>query len=52
MSIRETFSNSISLAVIDEYDKGPLMQILIVLGHAYHVACQSNVCNGTFDTFI
>ena len=27
MSIRETFSNSIDLAVINEYGKGALMQI-------------------------
>ena len=40
MSIGETFSSSISLAVIDEYDKGVVMQISTVLGHVYHVACR------------
>ena len=40
MSMRETFSNSITWEVIDEYDKGPVMQISTVFGHVYHVACQ------------
>ena len=48
MSIRETFSNSISLAVIDEYDKGAVMQISTVLGHVYHVACRRDLSNGSF----
>ena len=38
MSIRETFSNSIDLAVINEYDKGAVTKISIVLGCVYHVA--------------
>ena len=38
MSIRETFSDSINLEVIDEYDQGDMMQISTVLGHVYHVA--------------
>ena len=40
MSITETFSNSINLAVINESDKGAVMHISTVLGHVYHVACQ------------
>ena len=40
MSIRETFLDLISLAVIDEYDKGVVMQITTVLWHVYHVACR------------
>ena len=43
MSIRENFSNKISFAVANEYDKGATMQIATVLGHVYHLACQSNV---------
>ena len=40
MSTRQTNSNSILLAVIDEYDKGVVMQISKVRGYVYHVACQ------------
>ena len=40
MSIRDTFSNSISLAVTNESDKGAAMQISTVFGHVYHVSCQ------------
>ena len=32
MSMRETFSNWIDLAVIDDYEKGHVMQIETVLG--------------------
>ena len=39
MSIRESFLNSIDLAVINEYDKGAVMLIATVLGHVYLVAC-------------
>ena len=39
MSITETFSNSINLAMINESDKGAVMQISTVLGHTYHIAC-------------
>ena len=38
MSIRETFTNSIAFAVINEYDKGALMQISTMLGHVNHIA--------------
>ena len=48
MSIRETFSNLIELAVINEYDKGGVMQISTVFWHAYHFACQRILSNGTF----
>ena len=47
-SIRETFSNSINLAVINKYDKGAVLPISTVLGRVYHVACRRNVWNGTF----
>ena len=40
VSIRETFSNSISLTLINKYDKGAMMQISKVLGHVYHAACR------------
>ena len=48
MSINETFSNSIDLAVINEYDKGAMMQISTVLWHVYHVPCQRVLSNRTF----
>ena len=41
MPIRETFSNSISLPVIDELDKGAVMQISIVFEPVHHIACRS-----------
>ena len=40
MQIQETFSKSIDLRVIKEYDKSDGMQISTVLGHVYDVACQ------------
>ena len=43
----ETFTNSIDLAVINDFDKDLVMQIWTVLGHVYHVACQKVVWNGT-----
>ena len=48
MSIRETFSNSVDLAVMNEYDKGAVMWISTVLGHVYHVACRRVVWNRIF----
>ena len=48
MSIRETFSNSINLAVTNESDKGAVMQIWIMLGHVYHVDCRRIFWNETF----
>ena len=48
MSIRETFSNGISFAVINHYDKSAVMQISAVLGHVYHVACRRVVWNRIF----
>ena len=41
MSIIETFSNSVSLPVTNEYDKDAVMQISTVLGHVYHIALRS-----------
>ena len=48
VSIRETFSNSISFPVTNEYDKGAVIRISTVVGHVYHIACRSIVWNGTF----
>ena len=45
--IRETFFHSIDFAVINEYDKGTVMQISTVLWHGYYVACS----NRTFSKF-
>ena len=47
MPKKETLYDSIDLAVINEYDKGTLMQILTALLHVYHVACRKVLCNGT-----
>ena len=45
MPMRETFSNSIELAVImnmiNEYDQGTVMHISAVLWHVYHIACRT-----------
>ena len=38
MWIKETFSDSISLAVVNEYDKGAVIQISQVLGNFYQAA--------------
>ena len=38
MSIKETFSKSIALAVINEYDQDVVIQISTVLGDVEHVA--------------
>ena len=40
MSIRGTFSDSMDLAVMNEYNKRDVMQICTVLWHFCHVACQ------------
>ena len=48
MSIRDPFSNSIVLVVINEYDKGAVMQISAVFGHVYHVAFGRVLLNWTF----
>ena len=52
MSITETFSKSINMVVINEFDKCAVMQISTVLGQVYHVACQRVLSNGAFLTFI
>ena len=52
MSIRETFSNSIDLSVINEYDKGAVMQIWTVLAHVYHLLVEGWYEMGSFKTFI
>ena len=48
MSIRETFSNSTELAVINEYDKAAVMDISIVRGYVYHLAFPKFLSNMTF----
>ena len=48
MSMRQTFSSSVDLIVINEYGEVSVMQILTVLGHVYHVACQRVLSDGTF----
>ena len=48
MPIRGTFFKSIGLTVINEYDKGDVMQIWTVLGHVCHADCRRVLSNGTF----
>ena len=48
MSIRETFSNTISLPGTNEYDQGTLMQISTVLGHVYHIPIEGSSETGLF----
>ena len=44
----KTFSNSIDLAVINEYDRDAVIQISTVVPVVYHVACRRVLWNGTF----
>ena len=39
MSVRQTFSNSIDMAVIQENEKGAAIQVSTAFGHVYHVPC-------------
>ena len=48
MSIRETFSKLINLAVIIQYDQGAVMQISVVLGHVYHILVEGSSETGLF----
>ena len=48
MSKTETFSNSIDLVLISQYDKGAVMQISTVVRHIYLVAYQRIISNGSF----
>ena len=52
MSKTDTFSNSIDLALINEYDKDTLIQISTGLVDFYNVAFWRVLWNGTFQTFI
>ena len=52
MSLRVTFSNSIIFKVINEYGRGPVVEIESVFRPVYHVACRRVLSNGTFQTFI
>ena len=47
ISLRETFSSSIAFTVINKYGQGGVIQISVVFGRVYHVACQTFVLNGT-----
>ena len=49
MSITETFSNSIDLEMINEYDQDAVMQFSTVFEHVYNVACRRILWNGTFQ---
>ena len=52
MSIRETFSNSIFLAAIDENEKVTVIHISTELGHVYHVASRKGpLKQGFLDIF-
>ena len=51
MSIREAFSNSIELAVVNELDKECVMQISTVLMRLYNVACRGNFLGIYLTTF-
>ena len=46
MSIRKTFSKTISLPVTNDYHKGAVMQISTVLMHVYHLAFRGNLWSG------
>ena len=48
MSKEETFSNSMNLAVIHEYEKDNIMQISTVVRHVYHAACRKVLWKDTF----
>ena len=48
MLIRETFSNTISSPVTNEYDKGAVMKIWTLLGHVYHIAYQTILLSEIF----
>ena len=48
ISLRETFSSSIAFTVINIYGQGGVIQISVVFGRVYHVACQTFVWNRTF----
>ena len=45
---KRDFSNSIDLAVINEYDKGAVVQISKVIGNVYHAACRRVLRIGNF----
>ena len=48
MSIRETFSNSIDLAVISKYEKCAVIEISTVLRYLYQVASEVSSETGLF----
>ena len=52
MSLRVTFSDSITFAVIKEYGKGAAIETESGFRPVYHVACQKILSNRTFQKFI
>ena len=50
--LKETFSNSIALTLINKYAKSAVVQISTVFGPGYHVALRGVLRNETFLTFI
>ena len=45
---RETFSNSIALAVINKFEKGEVEKISTVFGLVFHVVCWRVLRNWAF----
>ena len=48
MSLKVTFSKSITFTLINEYDKGSAVDIESVFLPVFHVACRDVLSNGTF----
>ena len=48
MSIRQTFSSTISVPVTKQYEKGAVMQISIVLGHVTILLVEASSETGLF----
>ena len=48
MSLRTTFSNSITFKAINEYGKGAAVETESVFPPVYHVACGEVLSNGSF----
>ena len=48
VSLRVTFSNSITFTVIKEYGKGDGAETGSLFPPVYHVACRGVISNGTF----
>ena len=48
MSLKVTFSNSITFTLINEYDEGSAVGTESVFLAVFHVACRDVLSNGTF----